>query len=68
MVKHSYSALMAASVCILLAACGGSSSSHSNLYDLPSGQTHPDYDSYYTQPTNFKGCALINDAPSCGGG
>lgn len=44
-----------------------------NLYELPGAvrSTRPlpvDNDSYYSQPTGYKGCATINEAPSCGGG
>lgn len=42
------------------------------MYELPSAQSaRPgvlDNDSYYRQPTVYKGCTQINDAPSCGGG
>ncbi len=67
------------STCVLLlcagvAACGGApkKSNVMDMYDVPNPASgHPvnvDYDSYYTQPTTYKGCAVINDAPSCGGG
>lgn len=46
-----------------------------DLYQQPThttpGATRPvpsDNDSYYTQPTVYKGCTTINDLPSCGGG
>lgn len=63
-------------ICLMLTACmqsGGSKRSDIlNMYELP--RAHPgvampvDNDSYYTQPTVYKGCTQINDAPSCGGG
>ena len=61
-------------VCVVLAACAGGSraSSVNDLYSIPSpsaGQPSPlDNDSYYLAPAVYKGCATINEAPSCGGG
>ena len=60
--------------CVFLAACGQSTRKRDvmDMYDLPRGQQAlpqaRDNDSYYSQPTVYKGCAVINDAPSCGGG
>jgi hypothetical protein len=41
-----------------------------DLYELPTAAqpSSGDNDSYYVQPSSYKGCAVINDAPSCGGG
>lgn len=70
--------LLSACVCLLVAGCGASPSKRSDvldIYELPrAGQgatiyTAPvDNDSYYVQPQGYKGCAQVNDAPSCGGG
>ena len=61
--------------CLLLAACAPKAKTPDilNLYELPrAGQgARPlpvDNDSYYRQPTGYKGCATIADAPSCSGG
>lgn len=64
-------------VCVLLGACAQPAKKTDvlDLYELPRvGQpavARPmviDNDSYYMQPTGYKGCTQINDAPSCGGG
>jgi len=63
-------------VCAVLTACASPSKKADilDLYELPRTSTtspHPyatDNDSYYVQPTGYKGCTMINDAPSCGGG
>ncbi|MFZ4542272.1 MAG: hypothetical protein ACOYNL_10870 [Rickettsiales bacterium] len=67
--RKEYRHILTVLLCAALTACGtiGQSKSNiSNMYDLPS--TYQDNDAYYRQPTTYKGCAVINDAPSCGGG
>jgi len=60
----------------MLVGCGDRPKKHDimDMYELPRakvGGAHSygaDNDSYYIQPTGYKGCTMINDAPSCGGG
>ena len=56
-------------IAVSLIACSALQS-QKNAYDLyelrPTGG--PVYnDSYYTPPVTYKGCATINESPSCGG-
>ena len=56
---------------LLIFGCGGPAqpkNAISQIYELPTQSQRPDNDSYYQQPAIYKGCAVINDAPSCGGG
>jgi hypothetical protein len=69
-----YQGLFTASLCLAVVACATPTKKADilDLYELPRtvhGQPiGGDNDSYYTQPMTYKGCAVINDAPSCGGG
>jgi hypothetical protein len=63
-------------LCVGVAACASPQKKFDvmDMYNVPHAApaTAPavtvDYDNYYTQPTGYRGCAVINDAPSCGGG
>lgn len=65
-------------LCVMLSACvqtGAKKADVMDMYELPRaghGTTiyvaPVDNDSYYVQPTGYKGCAQISDAPSCAGG
>ncbi len=58
-------------LCVVLSACAiPNQGSKVDLYALPQATSHMplDNDSYYIQPSGYKGCQQINDAPSCGGG
>lgn len=69
-----YHVALSLCLCVLVAACAPSARrSASDMYQLPTNAAVPahvpvDNDSYYSQPTVYKGCMVINDAPSCGGG
>lgn len=74
-VSSIYQGLASAALCLLLSSCAPANrkSDVLDIYELPTngrGGNAPavDNDSYYTQPGAYKGCAVINDAPSCGGG
>lgn len=58
-------------MCVMVAACTTPTKQRSiqDMYS-PSATSHMpvDNDAYYSQPTVYKGCMVINDAPSCGGG
>lgn len=77
MINRHYHFSLIICCCLVLAACARPARKFDvlDLYDLP--QANPisarypvavDNDSYYSQPGGYKGCAEINDAPSCGGG
>jgi hypothetical protein len=64
-------------LCVALVGCGDPPKKHDimDMYELPRVSTTGsaprygvDNDSYYVQPTGYKGCNTISDAPSCGGG
>ena len=57
-------------VAVWLAACAppAKKADVMDMYELPRSTVPVDNDSYYTQPAVYKGCLVINDAPSCGGG